>query len=217
MNMRPFALSLLMACAAGAGLGVAAADAQSSSVRDACGVLLDGTKQAKPLDPQAFVKDAAAPAATGPQGIKHAAGFRPAFIGTDASSDPVYNADGKSLGFTLGTWLGPRGSVMMERSGPGMTVTVSLSHLLPNAQYSLFENHFDQNPVGFTALDGTGTSNSFRTDASGNAKVTVKSPKPLTHDNAVLVIYDNDGQTHGTMRGAIGVDAQHQMIARPPG
>ena len=176
MNMRPFALSLLMACAAGAGWGVAAADAQSSSIpfETHAAFFSTETKQAKPLDPQAFVKDAAAPAATGPQGIKHAAGFRPAFIGTDASSDPVYNADGKSLGFTLGTWLGPQGSVMMERSGPGMTVTVSLSHLLPNAQYSLFENHFDQNPVGFTALDGTGTSNSFRTDASGNAKVTVK-------------------------------------------
>ena len=32
------------------------------------------TSQPKPIDPQVFVQDAAAPAGTGPQGIAHAAG-----------------------------------------------------------------------------------------------------------------------------------------------
>jgi hypothetical protein len=37
----------------------------------------------------------------------------------------------------------------------------------------------------------------------------------LTHDNAVLVIYNSGGEQHGMERGCIGVDAHHQIIARP--
>jgi hypothetical protein len=36
-----------------------------------------------------------------------------------------------------------------------------------------------------------------------------------THDNAVLVIYNSGGQPHGMESGRIGVDAHHQIIARP--
>ena len=60
-----------------------------------------------------------------------------------------------------------------------------------------------------------GIANSFETDAKGNAHVTVTASEPLTHANAVLVIYNRDGMTHGTSRGEIGVNAEHQLIARP--
>ena len=32
--------------------------------------------------------------------------------------------------------------------------------------------------------------------------------------NAILVVYHSDGKTHGTSRGAIGVTAHHQLIAK---
>lgn len=170
------------------------------------------TKQPEPIDPQVFVKDADVVAAVGPQGIRHAAMLRPALIDTDPASTTLFNADGQPLGFTLGEWLAPKGEATVTAVG---AVTATFTALRPNARYSVFENHFDQTPVGFTPLDGTGAGNSFTTDARGAGRISLQAPAPLTHANAILVIYDDDGQSHGTSRGTIGVDAQHQLIARP--
>jgi hypothetical protein len=175
------------------------------------------TKQARPIDPQVFVKSDKVPAAVGPQGIKHVAGFRPAFIKDDAGSSALFNADGMPMGFTLDEWLAPAGIVEMTPSGTGAILKLQFQHLRPNATYSVFENHFDQAPVGFTPLDGVGSKNSFKTDGSGEAIATIVATQPLSHANAVLVVYDDDGQTHGTGRGDVGINAQHQLIARPAG
>lgn len=77
------------------------------------------TKQAKPVDPQVFVADAAAPEGVGPQGIRHVAGVRPAFIEADAPSTPLLNAEKAPLGFTLQEWLAAKGDVAMTPSGAG--------------------------------------------------------------------------------------------------
>jgi hypothetical protein len=50
---------------------------------------------------------------------------------------------------------------------------------------------------------------------AGKAVMTVIAPAILTHDNAVLVVYHSDGKAHGKLRGNIGLDAHHQLIARP--
>ena len=171
------------------------------------------TKQPAPVDPQVFVADASAPAATGLQGIRHAQGLRNAAVASDPPATPLLNADGKPLGFTLGQWLGAGGTAALD----GSKVTVELHGLRPGGHYSLFENHFDQKPVGFTPLDGSGSANGFTADAKGDAGLSLTAPARLTHDNAVLVILDDDGQGHGASRGAVGIDAQHQLIARPPG
>lgn len=92
---------------------------------------------------------------------------------------------------------------------------VTFKGLKPNASYSLFENHFDQNPVSFTPMDGAGKANSFTAQSDGSAKVTMAIPDFPTHSNAVLVIYNSGGATHGVERGRIGIDAHHQLIARP--
>src|SRR6266851_9219033 len=68
------------------------------------------SKQPKTLDPQVFIHDAGAQAATGPQGIKHVAGLRPPLIDQDAKSAMLYSAEDKPLGFDLQTWLSPSGS-----------------------------------------------------------------------------------------------------------
>ena len=173
------------------------------------------TRQPKALDPQVFVHDAAAQAATGPQGIKHVAGVRPALIDQDAKSSMLYNAEDKPLGFDLQTWLSASGSVTITKQGGKSLLQANFKGLKPSAHYSLFENHFDQTPVAFTPMDGTGTTNSFVTQPDGSATVSITLPDFPTHANAVLLIYNSDGQTHGLERARIGIDAHHQLIARP--
>ena len=170
---------------------------------------------AQPLDPHAFVRDASAQAAVGPQNIPHAAGFRPALVAGPFEVE-AFNAQGKSLGFTLADWFAAKGSVKITPSGNGAKIDCQFTQLRPNGVYSLFENHFDQKPIGFTPSDGTGKGNSFTADASGHAEISLVSPQPLAHDNAVLLVYHSDNQTHGEQRGEIGVTAHHQIIVRIP-
>ena len=162
------------------------------------------------------MQDPASPGATGPQNIQHIAGFRPALIEQDAKTTPLFNAKGESLGFDLGQWLGATGGVTITPSANGKaTISAQFSKLQPGGFYSLFENHFDQQPVGFTPLDGAGKANNFVADKKGAARVTVTAPQMLTHANAVLLVYHSDKAFHGDQRGEIGVTAHHQLIARP--
>jgi hypothetical protein len=173
------------------------------------------TQQKSPLDPQVFVAAPSAAAATGPQGITHVAGLRTPLI-ADAPDLPLFNASGQPLNLKLGEWLSPHGEVVLKPLPTGKEeVIVILDGLIPRGHYSLFENHFDQKPIGFTPLDGSGTANSFVASDQGKAVFTSVSPNILTHDNAVLVIYHSDRKTHGMSRGAIGVNAHHQLIVRP--
>jgi hypothetical protein len=175
------------------------------------------THQAKPIDPQVFVRDPAVPAATGPQGIRHVAGVRPALIDQDPATTPLVNANGETLGFDLADWLGAKGSVTIAQSAAGkVTVSAAFSHLRPGGYYSLFENHFDQQPVGFTPLDGTAKTNNFVADKSGSARIKVTAPRSLSHANAVLLVYHSDKAFHGEQRGDPGMTAHHQLIARLP-
>ncbi len=173
------------------------------------------TKQPKTLDPQVFVEDASAPEATGPQGIKHVAGVRPPFIDQDPKTSQLFNAEHKPLGFDLQSWLAATGTVSITEKDGKVTLEATFKNLQPNASYRLFENHFDTKPISFTPMDGTGKTNSFTAKADGTASVSLTLPGMPTHDNAVLLIYNSGGQPHGMERGRIGVDAHHQIIARP--
>jgi hypothetical protein len=174
------------------------------------------TQQPSPLDPQVFVRDPAAPAAPGPQGIQHVAGVRPAPM-SDPPTTPVFTAQGKPLGFSLGAWLGATGTVTITPLASGKArVTAHFKGLRPHGVYSLFENHFDQQPVGFTPLDGKGAKNSFVANANGAATITAIAPQALTGANAVLLVYHSDHATHGLSRGDLGATAHHQLIAKVP-
>lgn len=171
-------------------------------------------KLPKVLDPHVFVRDSAAPEAVGPQGIKHVAGVRPPFIGQDLAMSMLFTADHKPLGFDLKTWLGATGKVTISEEVGRFRLDASFAGLKPGGTYSLFENHFDQKPVGFTPSDGFGQSNTFVAKADGTATISLVPPHIPTHDNAVLLVYHSDNQDHGTERGRIGIDAHHQLIAR---
>jgi hypothetical protein len=174
------------------------------------------TKQPSPLDPQVFVRDGAAPAAIGPQGIEHVAGFRPLLL-SDPPNTKVNSAKGTPLGFTAGKWLAASGQVTITPDPKGgAKILARFEGLKPGGAYSLFENHFDTGPVSFTPLDGRGTHNSFKARRDGSASVSVHSPDMPTSVNAVLLVYHSDGKSHGESRGEIGVTAHHQLIAKVP-
>jgi len=168
------------------------------------------------LDPQVFVLDESEAAGRHWQGIEHVKGVRNA-RGDDAAGTAIYNAKGASLGMTLGQWLHASGTVTLTPDFDGHEeVTMALHALKPGGHYSIFENHFDQQPTGFTPLDGAGTRNSFVADSKGAAVVKISASEQMTHQNAVLVVYHSDGTPHGSERGAIGETAHHQLIARVP-
>lgn len=172
------------------------------------------TNQLKAIDPHVYLADSQVAAGTGPQNIVHAAKFRPAFISDDTST-PVFNAQGALLGFTLSSWLGAKGDVTIKPTDGGAAeITAEFSGLRPGGIYSLFENHFDQKPIGFTPLDGQGRTNSFTADTKGSAQIEVQTPKMPTNVNAILLVYHSDGMSHGETRGEIGVTAHHQLIAK---
>jgi hypothetical protein len=207
------AVALTLVCTA----ATEAADSQRLTFTIHATFFSSETKQPKPVDPQVFVQDPASPAATGPQNIQHIAGVRPALIEQDPKTTPLFNAKGESLGFDLGQWLGATGGVTIMPSANGQAkISVQFSKLQPGGAYSLFENHFDRQPVGFTPLDGAGKANNFATDKKGAARVTLTAPQMLTHANAVLLVYHSDKTFHGDQRGEIGVTAHHQLIARIP-
>jgi len=174
------------------------------------------TKQPDALDPQVFVRDPAAEPGVGPQGIKHAKGFRPLLL-SDPPETQVNSATGKALGFTAGKWLGATGHVTItsDQKG-GSEIVATFKGLKPGGTYSLFENHFDTKPISFTPLDGKGERNSFKAKRDGSASAKVRSPEMLTGANAVLLVYHGDGKAHGTSRGDVGVTAHHQLIAKVP-
>ena len=201
-------------------LSGAAADAQSITraqgfITHAAFFSLE-TKQANLLDPEVFVADPSAAAATGPQGITHVAGVRPAF-GVDDPETKLETAQGKPLGFTLGQWFGARGRVTLSAApGGGTAMTYVMTGLVPNGVYSFFENHFAADGVTFTPLDGTAQHNTFTATARGTAGGSLSIPGTVTHSEGILLVYHSDGMAHDMDRGQIGVNVHHQLIIRIP-
>ncbi|MFN2527322.1 MAG: hypothetical protein ABR584_01225 [Candidatus Baltobacteraceae bacterium] len=173
------------------------------------------SKQPNLIDPQVFTADVASIGAIGPQGIVHVAGYRPAY-GVDDPATQITNAQGKSLGLTLGQWFLARGTAELSQEETHTRAKLSFSNLVPGGRYSLFENHFAAANVTFTPLDGAGKTNSFTADAKGTATLTVILPVVLSHAEAILLVFHSDGMDHGTERGALGITAHHQLIMRVP-
>src|SRR4051794_32051321 len=95
------------------------------------------TKQKDAIDPQVFVADDMAKAATGPQGIKHDACVRPAMIDRDAKTSALLNAQHKPLGLNLDGWLSASGHVTISDRDGKVRLEAVFKGLQPNASYSL--------------------------------------------------------------------------------
>lgn len=173
------------------------------------------THQPVAIDPQVFVPTPGAAAGVGPQNITHALGLAPARLSGPPDTQ-LFTAEGKPLNITLGLWLGAAGTSEVEAVGERDRVTASFTGLIPGGLYSLFAVTFQPSGNTFAPLDGTGGSTNFVALSRGTARKTVLTPARLTHANAILLLYHSDGQTHGASRGAPGVTAHHQLIARVP-
>ena len=174
------------------------------------------THQPVAIDPQVFVQAAGVPGGLGPQGIVHAAGVVPMPL-SGPPDTPLYNADGKPLGTRLGRWLSAAGTGGIEPAGDLVhadRVSVTFTGLIPGGLYTLFEVTFQPSGNTFAPLDGSGLRHNFVALTDGTARATVLTPAPLTHSNAVLLVYHSDGLTHGMSRGTPGITAHHQLIAR---
>ncbi len=202
---RLFSAALVFLYAAGLGASQVA-DAPKLTFMTHAAFFSSETHQPKTLDPQVFVQDASAPGALGPQNIQHVAGVRPPFIDQDAKVSALFNAKGQPLRFDLGHWLGATGVVTIAPVANGKAeITADFSNLQPGGSYSLFENHFDLQPIGFTPLDGAGSAYNFIASQSGTAHIVVTAPQLPTYANAVLLVYHSDKAFHGDQRGEIGL------------
>jgi hypothetical protein len=208
------ALAALVAGSVLTGMSFAASPAKTDVITHAAFFSAE-MGQSRVIDPHIFVQDAAAPEAVGPLGIKHAAGLRPAFVEEDRKAAPLYTADGKPLGMTLGEWLRGTFSMMITGTTADPRLDATFSGLKPQGRYSLFERQSGQQTVAFKPIDGTGASNSFVAGADGTATLSIKLSRPLPSTSTVVLIYHSDDQAHGLQRGRIGYDAHHLVMTQP--
>lgn len=149
------------------------------------------------VDPEVFVGDASAPEETGLQGIHHVAGFRPASLSGDERTQQLYNAEGKSLGFTLGTWLNASGRVDLSSASTTQRVSMSFTGLIPSAGYT----------VSMRQAHATDT---FTASSQGTASLEFALPSEPADDDAIVIAYHNDGASSGLP----GVSVHEQLIVR---
>ncbi len=169
--------------------------------------------QPRVIDPQMFVAAPGAPAGIGPQMIRHVAGVAPVLAAAPAAT-PLLDALGRPLGVTLGRWAAARGTATIACDGRSSTLVSRFTRLLPRAVYSLFVVHLRvRGPRRFTPLgapDGRGSS--FVTDASGIWTETSVIAPCLTPAEAVVLVWDSDGRSHGPVIGQPGVTAHNHLI-----
>lgn len=165
------------------------------------------------VDPQVFIASPTTPAGTGPQGIMHVVGVKPASA-QDPPNTPLLNADAAPLGVTLGAWKAATGSAMLSCRNGQETVINSFQHLLPNAVYSLFVVHFRVNGAQrFTPLGASdGSNNNFTASAAGEGTETSTLSPCLTSDDGVVLIWHSDGHSHGASPGVLGVTWHNHLI-----
>ena len=172
----------------------------------------DATGGNAPVDPHVFVKDPAAAQGAGPEGVVHAASFRPENQASDDHTSPLYNANGKPLGFNIGQWLNVAGTVDVDSSGTGDRLHFGFTGLVQSGHYDLYR----LNPAtgALFPLDGAGNGNGFVATPLGTADLYVTAPVHVTTFDRVLLIYNSDGLDHPSQPGAFGVDSHVEMVLR---
>jgi hypothetical protein len=210
MRIIVLALAALVAALSVAMSGPARAQEQHWLFMTHAGFYADLTQQ--PIDPQVFVRDDGAAAGTDAQNISHAAGFRSANLSNDNRTSPLFNANGKALGFNMGKWLGAAGTVDSAPAGPGDRLHFGFVAMIESGHYSLFSR--TPGTGEFVPLDGFGTSSTFVTTPLGTADFYVTTPYHLSSTDRIFLIYNSDGGDHAAQTGTPGVDSHAQMVMR---
>jgi len=166
----------------------------------------------QPIDPQVFVRDPSAAQGSDALNVTHVAGLRAANLATDDRTSPLFDAEGKPLGFNFGKWLGAGGSVDVAPAGNGDRLHLGFVALKESGHYSLFS--LTPGTGTLVPLDGLGTSNTFTSSALGTADLYVTTPYHLSSADRIFLIYNGDGLDHGPQPGTPGIDCHPQMIMR---
>ena len=167
------------------------------------------------VDPLVFVIAPHASPATGLLGIAHLPGIRNALMADDPMQ-PALDANGKPLGFDLQHWFEATGIAEIVPDGGRQRITTRFTNLVPNGRYGLYATRNARLDAGVVPLDGSGRSGSFVATPEGTGGVSVISPVPLTHQNAILLIFHSDREDRGQMRGELGIYSHVQLAAPIP-
>lgn len=179
------------------GVTAAAARADSGSLFVPYGAFFSAQAHVVPaVDPEVFVRDANAPEETGLQGIHHVAGFRPASLSGDERTQQLYNAEGKPLGFSLGTWLNASGRANLSSAGTTQHLSMSFTGLIPSG--------------GYTVSMRGNAGDTFTASPQGTATLDLPVPSPQADDDAIVIAYHADGASSGLP----GVSVHEQLIVR---
>lgn len=172
------------------------------------------THQPTVVDPQVFLASQGTAAGTGLQSITHVAGVAPAPMNA-AADTPLLDADGAPLGITLGAWRAAAGTVRLSCAGGTSTVVTAATSMVPSAAYSLFVVHLSASDPAqrFTPLgNAAGTDSSTMSTQDGHLDTTNHVSPCLNDSEALLVVWDSDGHSHGSVPGALGRSAHNHLI-----
>jgi hypothetical protein len=120
----------------------------------------------------------------------------------------------------LGAWEASSGRAMLQCRGGAETIRSEFRNLIPNGLYTLFVVHFDvqSGPGRFTPLGAAdGSNDSFVANAAGQGQaMSSVSPCLTPGSEAVVLVWNSDGQTHGSSIGSPGITSHNQLIFRVP-
>lgn len=209
--------STASAAAVPASSGVNPAPAPTQSYQLHMDFFSHESKLAAVIDPQMFIAAPAAPAATGPQMISHAAGISPAPKNSPAAT-PLLGATGSPLGVTVGGWEKAAGTVRFSCTAGQEQAASHLTGLIPDGVYSTFVVHLNvQGPGRFTPWGNTqGSNNNFTANTTGTATPTNTVPGCLNSHDAAVIIWHSDGHPHGSSPGTLGVSWHNSLITPLP-
>lgn len=165
------------------------------------------------VDPQVFVTDPSVlVGGIGLQNIEHIAGLRA--LKLEDPDLPLYTADGVRMGFTSKRWIVASGSGSIDELGDGaQRIALSFQNLVVFGAYSIFKHVEGSSGLALVPLDGTGHASAFTADATGSARLEVRSPQPLDPHGAITLVYNSDGKLHRDSPGPIGLTAHDHLIA----
>ena len=127
---------------------------------------------------------------------------------------------GKSLGYTLGQWLGAGGIGIYSVDGDKAELSLSFKKLVPNGVYTVWCSRMTFPPepkiVDMPCGKDDGSENSFTADEKGNGDFSLKF-KPLeesTKETAsiIAIAYHSDGKTYGASPGDFGLNSHIQTF-----
>jgi hypothetical protein len=180
--------------------------------------LLPADFQTTQTPAQVFVHDNRAAVSADDAAGPHVAGLRTPRPDDDPS-DPLYDAGGDPLYFTLEKWRAANGTLDIEpdtEGGTGDRVNLNLHRLIAFGHYSVFVRTEASDGPHFAPLDGSGITNNFDAHEDGAATVSISTAQHVVAGSWIVTIYHSDAQDHGNSPGEFAHTAHQQLLVKLP-